>query len=316
MPEKHIKVPHEAASVRATMQALYDGFATASPKYGGMAAGGVTIVDDGGKLAVSLDGTTPAGATPSTYTNWADGGYIVLEGAHPVSGVWQVRIEVDETFDNLYADLSWRGGWANATEFGSVTTTVSGIKLWNDGFNPAAGTFVEMSAFQLDAPYIGSGTLMTGLSVRQVDPDGTCNEAMLCGGIYRPLAGAASLDTHPCALMAGIPHIVAASSSQHWARNNVDTLSRGPVEYAHTTALPREVRFRAMGNAADGEPYTDFSGVEGLTPLTIENQSNNLGTFSPSALMAHNERERQGKITNERTRKTYYGLSFRYNEAA
>ena len=295
------------------MQALYDGVDS-----GGLDVGGVNFVTDtvDGFRAISLDGTAPVGATPSAYTEWSDGGYIVLEGAHPISGVWQARVEVTGSNTDLFGAFSWRGGWANATEFGSVATTVSGNRLWNTGNLPGAGFFLEMSAISVDEPYSGSGTLLTALALRQVSAADACAEALLCGGIYQPVAEAISLDTHPAAMMAGIPHANTTSNNRYWARRIVDLQSRGPIEYAHTTPSPREVWLRAKDNVVAGRPYQDFDGNDGFDFLSCENAERLLGRFSPSVLMSHNLSVVNGDPGNGATRKTYSGLSWGFDLAA
>ena len=252
-------------TVEDVMYAIWDEL-TNDPITTGWSTAGITIVDDGGTPAVSLDGTTPSGATPTGPGDFADGSYIVITGPHAAGGAWQC--EISKTVgDDLNYRFAFRGGWANATEFASATNTVNQTRiLWNDSFDPGAGSTLEL--FATNDPTFGvapgpTGQALTSFGARIVLSTGVSDSALLCGGIYRPVRQdgvGADPDTHPCAVLAGSPRIDQQNSSVTWGFGGASSSNRNrcAVENAHTTADTSTAGYAGLrGN------YITFEGTGG-----------------------------------------------------
>lgn len=256
---------------REVMQALYDFY-----KSGG---GPVTIAAPGGVDAVSLDGTTPSGAIPTAFGDWTDFGYIVIEGVHANGGVWQQQIQLG-TSDDLNSRSSARGGFVNATEFATVTTTVTGYERWNDGAVPPTGTV--LFGFSSDVPEFESGKKLVATAMILVNPGNIMNEGYACGGLYLPSgSGDSPTDDHPWLHLAGNPKMDGASTS--WSQVSGSSNGGGPVEGDHTTALPVGAGITKL-NAASPTASADFDGREAMPPLWARTVNNTLGVVA-SAFM-------------------------------
>ena len=252
-------------SVEDVMHAIWDEL-TNDPIATGWATAGITIVDDGGTPAVSLNGATPSGATPTGPSDWLDGSYLVITGPHAAGGAWQCEIS-KTTGDDLNYRFAFRGGWANATEFTSATNTVNATRIvWNDSFDPGAGSTLEL--FATNDPTFGvapgpTGQALTSFGARIVLSTGVSDSALLCGGIYRPVRQdgvGADPDTHPCAVLGGKPRIDQQNSSATWGFGAASSNNRNrcAVENAHTTADTSTAGYAGLrGN------YNTFEGTGG-----------------------------------------------------
>jgi len=260
------------ATVEDVMHAIWDEL-TNDPISTGWASAGITIVDDGGTPAVSLNGSTPSGATPTGPSDWLDGSYLVITGPHAAGGAWQCEIS-KTTGDDLNYRFAFRGGWANATEFASATNTVNATPIrWNDSLDPGAGSTLEL--FATNDPTFGvapgpTGQALTSFGARIVLSTGVSDSGLLCGGIYRPVRQdgvGADPDTHPCAVLGGQPSIINQTSTNTWgyATPGSSCLSRCAVENAHTTADTSTAGYAALRGNSDvfngSTPnFVDFNG--------------------------------------------------------
>ena len=253
------------STVEDVMYAIWDEL-TNDPAVTGWSTAGITIVDDGGTPAVSLDGGTPVGTPPTGPGDFLDGSYIVITGPHAAGGAWECEIS-KTTGDDLNYRFAFRGGWSNATEFAFAANSVNQTRLrWNDSFDPGAGSTLEL--FATNDPTFGvapgpTGQALTSFCARIVLSTDVSDSALLCGGIYRPVRQdgvGADPDTHPCAVLAGSPRIDQQSSAFTWGRGDASTSNsnRCAVENTHTTADTSTAGYAGLrGN------YTTFEGTAG-----------------------------------------------------
>lgn len=242
--------------------------------------GPVTIVDDGGTLAVSLDGTTPAGAVPSVYTDWAVGGYFVIEGAHANGGTWQAQIRYG-TSDDLEIASSARGGWSNANLFTLVTTTVKSLIRWNDGGAPSAGT--TLWVVSSDVPEFATDKALVATYCLLVQSGNTLSEGYAVGGLYIPLGQGSSTDDHPWGVLAGVPSLL--TSTTNWGNTAASAQGAGGSEGAHTTAAHTPAGLKGL-DGTTSLSATDYDGRQSQPPLWFQSANHRYGVV-PAEFMTH-----------------------------
>lgn len=281
MAERHIMytTSHDGATLSDVMYAIYQ-FVADSDLF--------QFVDDSGTPSV-YNGS--AYATPSVYTFFGNGSYMVIEpvGDEP----WQVKIRLDTSGADLFLEWAPNGGWASAS-FGANLT--SGSIAWNDSNQAPNGTQVYLSESDLD----GYGFLRC-LMFDTAD----FHEGFYVGG-YKPID--ATNNTEPFVCLTGNPESNASAAA--WGRDSPTTTGRvGNAYGTPTTLIPAHIY------SADHDGMgVDENGMAIITPVYLATVSNlTLGLFGHYTMMAIDGNKADRDTDTATTYMVVNNLAMRWN---